>query len=181
MTTSARRTGATLQASLLFENGWEECHVRQDPRPGARRVCASVALVAPNPGRLDRDALIFAAGQAAGQKSGLVWRSCTAVLTVLCAGLGTTLAFRPTTHIEVRDIEVVTVPAREESPTPIVETSPRDRERQAEWAEGMRLRENVLRNNDTTLSQPPVAWSVEHPLTEREVPGISALHNFARP
>jgi hypothetical protein len=157
----------------------------ETPDAGLSAFARSLAAVAPHPGRLDRDVLLFAAGRAAGARRGRVWQGCTAVLTLLCAGLGTTLVLRSPASVEVPRVVLVPAPAAKPSLPTADEPSlsPADSTLQAEWAAGMRLRNRVLREGVAALPSPPLAWSgpPERPLSDREVPEISALNRFARP
>ncbi|HEV3117337.1 MAG TPA: hypothetical protein VGY58_09805 [Gemmataceae bacterium] len=71
---------------------------------------SALASLSPAPGRLDRDRLLFRAGQAAAGQRWL-WPSATAALAVLSAALGIFVTVRP----EPRPaIQIVYVPVKEE-------------------------------------------------------------------
>jgi hypothetical protein len=55
----------------------------------------SLAALVPVPGRIDRDHLLFAAGQASVRQRHWFWPTVTAVLGIVACGLGTALALRP--------------------------------------------------------------------------------------
>jgi hypothetical protein len=56
----------------------------------------SLAALVPVPGRIDRDQLLFRAGQASVRTRPWLWPTATALLTVVAGVLGTALALRPT-------------------------------------------------------------------------------------
>jgi hypothetical protein len=68
----------------------------------------SLATLMPAPGRIDRDQLLFRAGQASMQRQRWLWPSSTALVTLVAVGLGIALALRPASPIVER---VVYVPA----------------------------------------------------------------------
>ena len=55
----------------------------------------SLAALVPVPGRIDRDHLLFAAGQASVRHRHWFWLTVTAGLAIVACGLGTALALRP--------------------------------------------------------------------------------------
>jgi hypothetical protein len=95
------------------------------------------------------------------------------------------LALRSPTVLEVPRVVLVPAPAAKSPPATPDESLPlpEDSALQAEWAEGMRLRERVLREGVAALPAPSDTWSgaPERPLSDRDVPEISALNRFARP
>src|SRR5438046_9846553 len=56
----------------------------------------SLTALVPVPGRIDRDQLLFRAGQAAVQSRPRLWPTTTALLAVVSCALVTALALRPT-------------------------------------------------------------------------------------
>jgi hypothetical protein len=74
----------------------------------------SLAALVPVPGRIDRDQLLFRAGQASVRSRSWVWPTTTALLTVVAAVLGTVLALRPA-PAPVERVVYVPVP---QSPAP---------------------------------------------------------------
>src|SRR5258708_7360012 len=113
-----------------------------------------LAEVAPHPGRLERDALLFAAGQAAGRR-GRFWPALAAALALVSAGLGTTLLLRPPRVVEVERVVTVTVPVVIPTPVPVPESVPSTNEERPsltaaplapELIQGLRLRESVIRD-----------------------------------
>jgi hypothetical protein len=157
--------------------------------PGLSAFIRAIALAVPNAGRLDRDALLFAAGRAAGARQSRLWQLSSAALALMCVGFATTLALRPS---GMRDFQPVVdrsstaapgispLPSRmPDSPSPRpIENSP-----DAEWIEGMRLRERVLRDDVNSLPPVSLTWSgpPRQPLSERDVPGLSDLRPFSQP
>jgi len=72
----------------------------------------SLAALVPAPGRIDRDQLLFRAGQASvrSRPRGWLWPSASVFLAILIAGLGTALAMRSAPPVQER---IVYVPAPE--------------------------------------------------------------------
>ncbi len=79
-------------------------------------VAAELARLTPSSGRLDRDALLFAAGQAAG-RTGPGWKLATGLLALSNAGLAIAWAMTPT---PAPATVVVEVPAPMPVPAPLV-------------------------------------------------------------
>jgi hypothetical protein len=133
----------------------------------------ALARVAPHPGQLDRDALLFAAGRAAGRR-GRLWPALSAALALTCAGLGAVVLFRPPQTVEV--VRVVYLPAPQPAPAPAEQPSPLPETPalSSEWIEGMRLRNRVLQGDVTTPPQP--AWHVPAvPRKQDDLPDLSSL------
>jgi hypothetical protein len=61
-----------------------------------------LAALVPAPGRIDRDQLLFRAGQASVRVRPWLWPSSAAFLAVIALGLGAALAFRPAPSIQER-------------------------------------------------------------------------------
>jgi hypothetical protein len=136
-----------------------------------------LAEVPPNPGGFQRDALLFAAGRAAGRR-GRFWPAAAAALALLSAGLGATLALRPPSVVEVERVVVVPAP-----PPSVPEPAPPAQPERSslavaplvpEWSEGMRLRERVAR--DGLGAAPPSVWLAPAPLPPpgQEAGGLGA-------
>jgi hypothetical protein len=157
----------------------------ETPDPGLTEFARSLAGFAPHAGQLDRDALLFAAGRAVGAGGRDAWRNSSALLAVLSVGLASCLAFRPANVVEVPRVVVIPAAAPKSSPPAVDYASPPVvlGPQQADWAEGMRLRQSIFRDGVAALAPPPLALagSPEHPLSELDVPEISALNRFARP
>jgi hypothetical protein len=84
--------------------------------PELNAVERALAGLAPSAGALDRDALMFAAGQASA-RPGWGWPCATAGSALAAAVLGAVLLLRPAPDPVVRTI-TVTVPARDAGTTP---------------------------------------------------------------
>jgi hypothetical protein len=74
---------------------------------------SALASLAPAPGRLDRDQMLFRAGRATS-RTRLVWPCTSVALAALVAGMGMLLALRPDAAPTVR---IVYVPVMEQNPT----------------------------------------------------------------
>jgi hypothetical protein len=145
----------------------------------------SLAEVRPNVGQLQRDAILFAAGVAAGRR-GRFWPGFAAAMSLLAAGLGATLVFRPPTTVEVERIVVVQVATPQPAPGP--DTAPKiDGENQPvivdpsgpDWSEGLRQRESLLRGDGPT---PSAVWApFPPPGIPNPVPDLSSLRLNAKP
>jgi hypothetical protein len=70
--------------------------------PGLAGLEAALAALAPKPGRIDRDALLFRAGQVSVRTRGWTWPCAAAGLGLLAISLGAVLAFRPAPAPEIR-------------------------------------------------------------------------------
>lgn len=137
--------------------------------------------VPPDPGRLQRDALLFAAGLAAGRR-GRFWPTAAGGLALLCLGLCLTLVLRPPAVVEVECVVIVRLPApepeappslqQERPPQSVVAVTP-------EWLEGIRLRERVLRDGLDAMTSS--VWAAAPTPTTREIPGFSDLRLNASP
>jgi len=81
--------------------------------PGLVGLEAALAALAPMPGRIDRDALLFRAGQLSLRRGRWAWPGVAAALGVVALTLGVVLALRPTpTTVE----RVVYIRIKEPSP-----------------------------------------------------------------
>jgi hypothetical protein len=122
----------------------------------------ALADVPPHPGRLDRDALLFAAGRAAGRRWPLrLAAAATAILTAVSAALGVALVTRPPALVVDERVGRVPTPAPAESPRsepgPIPEET--SAPAAAALAEGLRLRRQDLRDDVRPAPQAPWASS----------------------
>jgi hypothetical protein len=85
------------------------------PDPSLAAVEAALAGLAPRPGNIDRDQLLFRAGQASVRRRGWLWPTAAALSTTFAAALGLLLLLRP----EPSPVErVVVVKVVEPAPTP---------------------------------------------------------------
>jgi hypothetical protein len=153
----------------------------ETPDPQLSDFARTLAAASPHPGRLDRDALLFAAGRAAQARRGHVWRIGTCVFAVISAGLGAALTLRPANVIEVERVVYLQAPPPSSQPpravAPVVPLAGADIGSGAEWAAGVRLRERALQEGIAGL--PPVslpsAVALSPPLSVRDIPEVSAL------
>jgi hypothetical protein len=139
-----------------------------------------LAEVRPDAGQLQRDAILFAAGVAAGRRSGH-WPKIAVSMAVLAAGLGATLLFRPPTEVkvEVERVVLVQVPVPEpESPISVKdEPVPPPT---SDFSEGLRQRERFLRGDGGTLVSE--VWApLPTAAKPNDVPSLSALRLNAKP
>jgi hypothetical protein len=153
----------------------------ETPDPQLNAFARSLATVAPHPGRLDRDGLLFAAGQAAQARHGRVWRVGTLLFALTSAGLGGALTMRPASVVEVERVVYLQAspPSKGKTPPPAESppaVSPGVADSVAEWAAGVRLRERVLEEGIAGLPTPtPLAYVPAPPLSERDIPELAAL------
>ena len=89
------------------------------PTPDAalKAVEAALAALTPAAGTLNRDVLLFRAGQASRRGAGRFWKAATAGLALAVAGLGAVLVFRPAPEPQV---QVVYVRIKEPAPAPVL-------------------------------------------------------------
>src|SRR5207249_654076 len=80
---------------------------------GLAELEAALAGLAPRPPDLDRDRLLFRAGQESAGRRGRLWPWATGLLAAVAAGLGALLILRPDPQPVER---VVYVPVKEEAP-----------------------------------------------------------------
>jgi hypothetical protein len=135
------------------------------PDPALSGFTNGLADLAPDPGGLDRDRLLFRAGGVRPTRRLRYWQAVAGLLAVAALGLGTALVLRPTRMVD--QVVYVSVPiflpippeepASEETPPFLprrAEPGPRAR---AEL-DGFRLRQQVLLFGVEALP-PPHAWS----------------------
>jgi hypothetical protein len=89
-------------------------------QPGPAEIAAleqSLAALTPLPSSLDRDRLMFRAGQATWSRRRWLWPAATAAMAAVAAGLGATMAFRPSVPAQVKVAErIVYIKAKEPAP-----------------------------------------------------------------
>ncbi len=125
---------------------------------------ALLAGLAPLPGRLDRDQLLFRAGQASVTRTSWLWPGATSVLALLALGLVVALVWRPSPSAVER---VVYVPVQAPAPAPISVPEipelkdakpPRAQEKdQLAQADYWKLRDQILRLGVEALPPPSAA------------------------
>jgi hypothetical protein len=131
--------------------------------PGPELTALEQALrgLAPHPGGLDRDTLLFRAGQASVPRR-WIWPAATAVSTAAGLVLGVLLAVRPPPPVVERIIHVP-VPAPAPAPPPAPESPsepisvPRSSTPPEETPPHLRMIEHLLRWGLDGLEQPPPA------------------------
>jgi hypothetical protein len=148
-----------------------------------RAFTHALAGVPPDPGRLQRDALLFAAGRAAGRR-GAFWPATAALLAALSTALTVALVSRPANRVEVVRVLPVPRPVPADVPRPV--PAPDDRPETTEappspaLAEGLRLRQRVLREGVGAL--PQTIWTSPAPIPSPEVPDLYSLRlNASQP
>ncbi len=140
-----------------------------EPRPDPELTQVELALAGLKPAAaLDRDRLMFRAGQASVPRRGWPWPAATATLLVLSVTLGGMLLKRPAPEVVVRVVSVpVPVPVPQSlppAPSPSVEPSvPATKASPAgDPLEYAQMRKEVLRwGVDALSSRPPmvaVSW-----------------------
>jgi hypothetical protein len=135
-----------------------------------------LAAVPPDPGRLDRDALLFAAGRASARR-GAFWPAAAAALALLSAGLATTLLLRPPERVEV--VRVVHVKEKEDGGKTMengkqkpdnLDIGPSDSSFILPPSSFSSLREGALRESARTPPEAPWVWT-----SAEEEPSLSSL------
>ncbi len=122
-------------------------------RPELSELEAVLRDLAPRPAQLDRDAVLFRAGQSAGRR-GWFWPAATAISTGTALVLAIALACRPGPAVVER---VVYLPA--EPPAPVVEEADTSVPPAARSSEGLapyrRLEDHLFRQGLEGLGEPP--------------------------
>jgi hypothetical protein len=152
------------------------------PTPDAalKAVEAALAALTPAAGTLNRDVLLFRAGQASRQGAGRLWKAAAAGLALVAAGLGAVLLLRPTPQPQV---QVVYVPINEPAPPGIgdkvagtqmeaPETSP-SKPAQPSLTSAWQLRQYLLQGGLDSLPAPPPDPASEPPVTRNRLPDDS--------
>ena len=142
----------------------------------------SLSALIPAAGRIDRDQLLFRAGQASMQRQRWLWPSATALLTLVAVGLGIALTLRPTSPVVER---VVYVPAglpashsdSTESVSPSISSQPRTSSGQdIAWGGGssayLHDRDQAIRWGVETLPQSPAMASTKQASFVESILGI---------
>ena len=147
-----------------------------------------LAGVRPNAGQLQRDAILFAAGVAAGRRSSH-WPKVAVCMAVLAAGLGATLLFRLPTEVRVEVERVVLVQVPMPQPAPAPQSAPPVQDERlpssvalvrSDLIEGLRQRQRFLHDDGNTTALE--VWApLPSPATASDVPSLSALRLNAKP
>jgi hypothetical protein len=167
------------------------------PDPALNAFTRGLAAMAPDPGGLDRDRLLFRAGAALPTRRLHLWQAVAAVLAVLAGSLGAALLLRPPRVVEQVVFVPSPAPAAAASDEPGPPPGPLARAEPASagplaWAEsdGLRQRREVLQFGVEAL--PPVtAWASPEPsppslesvlgLPADSLDRVSSLHLSSRP
>ena len=151
-----------------------------EPDPALAGLEAALAALVPMPGRINRDALLFRAGQASVCGRRWLWPGAAAVLGLVAAALGVVIAVRPAPRPVER---VLVVRVREPAPPdrvpvpPAAKPEPAPPVRVAATREPMnyaQLEKQVLRwGLDGVPAPPPPAAPSDPPLTRDNLLGTS--------
>jgi hypothetical protein len=137
---------------------------------------SALAALRPHPGRLDRDHLLFRAGQASARR-GWAWPAATAALAAVAASLAGLMLLRPPSVVErvvyVSQTPEPRVPSPETLPQPSETTGPLEYSPLAAAASdrapsrlgNLRLRDLAVEKGVEALPGPLPAPFVAHPLT----------------
>jgi hypothetical protein len=135
------------------------------PDPALNTFTRGLADLAPDPGGLDRDRLLFRAGGVLPTRRLRCWQAAAGLLAAAALGLGAALLLRPTRAVDrVVYVEVpifLPIPPEEPDPAETPSSSPgRAQPGPLVWREpdGFRLRQQVLQLGVEALP-PPHAWS----------------------
>jgi hypothetical protein len=90
--------------------------------PALAGLEAALAALAPTPGRIDRDALLFRAGQVSVRSRGWFWPGAAAALGVLAATLGALLIYTPPPAPVVRTVYVRAQDPASSLPSPVADS-----------------------------------------------------------
>ena len=135
---------------------------RHQPEKDVKELEAALVALVPAAPAIDRDRLMFRAGQASARSQPRLWQVSTAALALVSAGLVTTLVLRPAPEPIVKLMRVPQIvdpsPEANEAPTPVEFTSAPSYEpevpRQAAY---LRMARDVLRWGLDGLGQAPAA------------------------
>jgi hypothetical protein len=144
------------------------------PELNLTAVEAALSSLSPLPGRIDRDRLLFLAGQRTMSRRRWLWPSATAAMALMSLALGGLLAARPGTR-EIERVVYVRVPVampeekvavRTSGPSNSVEVTPADgTAQQIVGSNYLELEQQVLRWGLDVLPELPPSPVVEPPLT----------------
>jgi hypothetical protein len=130
---------------------------------------AALAALAPMPGRIDRDALLFRAGQASVQCRGWIWPSAAAALGLVAVTLGALLIYTPAPAPVER---IVRVPDPGPAPPPSIPEA--DLTPPGDYAPGSPHHAVVVRESPMTylqLEKQIIRWGVDGmPGTQEALP-----------
>jgi hypothetical protein len=132
----------------------------ETPSPELTAVEAALAGLAPAPSRIDRDQLMFRAGQASAARHAWLWPAATGTLALLSMGLALALLFHPAPQ---QVGHIVSVPVEtQSSPTPLTyrDSAPDDAAGEANGPSALssyRLEQLALRFGVEALPEAPAA------------------------
>lgn len=129
------------------------------PDPQSAALEAALRSLTPLPDRIERDRLMFRAGQASVPRRGWLWPSSTAAMSLVAAILGGLLLQRPPLRLEPPTMPLAGSPAMEHAETP----------------DYLRLRQLALGGDMTSLSSPlsrPTAAPQETPFASPSAPDV---------
>jgi hypothetical protein len=157
----------------------------------------ALAGIPPHPGQLDRDALLFAAGQFAARAGRLrraIWPATAALFSTLSAVLAVVLVTRSPGVVEVERVVYLPAPASPKQQAPGSKDDPSHRTEDSREAspdssfilypssfssEGLRLRQRILRDGVRDVPQAP--WAAPPPSSD-DVPDLASLRlNASQP
>jgi len=133
-------------------------------------VEAALAALAPLPARIDRDHLMYRAGQSSARQPGFVWPGLSAGLAALSVALGAALVLRPlqppVERIVYVQLQPPPAPPASQQPTPPdTDTAAEESGSLAAPSERLALQKQVLRWGLDGLPNAPSAAPPEQPLT----------------
>ena len=169
-------------------------HVPSDPEVTA--IESALRALVPSRSELDRDRLMFRAGQVSARSRLLTrwaWPSIAATLAIVAAGEGVLLATRPEPRVVERLVivrEPAPPPAAQPEPVVILRENPPNPSPDSEssWpmaSDALRLRRQVLRFGLDGLPEPPhlLSQSVESarpPGATSESPGLLRRYEYQK-
>ena len=151
---------------------------------------AALGALAPAPVRIDRDGLMFRAGQASTGRHRWAWPAAAGALAAVAATLAMVLVPRPRPEPEQRIVYVevekkpVKVPEKTEPPVQVARAAQerlvRDDLPRARIGY-FKLRDELLRWGLDALASPPVAITIEPPLTIEKLLGEAPKRHEVTP
>jgi hypothetical protein len=133
---------------------------------------AALAALAPMPGRIDRDALLFRAGQVSVRGRSWAWPAATAGLGMVAVGLGLVLGLRPS-PVPVERVVYVTI--TKPAPLPPAVREPASPTPEPDFASPGLLAEQQAPMNYLQLERQVVRWGLEGVPDMPEAPSPSGL------
>lgn len=162
----------------------------QAHNPELRDLESTLKTLAPVPSRMDRDQLMFRAGQASGGGRGWFWPGATALLATLAATLGTLLCLRPAPrpveHIVYLPAPGLPSPEEREFSPPSLSPEPLAMPDYSPPRPGrgnyLQFRKHVVRwGVDELPGPPPMDGTGEEPMTPARLRDLPSGTLFASP